>query len=403
MDVVLVSLPGGAGVVRRPDGATVITDDVVDGRGTYARAEDPYHPVKSWVDEDQSVVGGLMPPGAVSAEVVDDLGRRVDATVGGGAYAALIGQPNDGEEPIVCCRDEAGGPVRRPLPADYPSDAVTDTDEPCPACGSVDYEEYVPTEQWRGGRPGPGGATVPTPVVVCRVCGQEEREGAFFAVAGDGDDNEDETLHQERIRRARAETRVQRWYAETMLLRAVPFPIYAAEGWPARIGGSASRDDALTEITVRQDETPDSDSDVGDPDVGAQHRLEVITSIDEFQRANEHRHAREILEVRVANNEPQMPWCGKSHAAITLWLAAHHRRSRGHVLAAHVAEQLITIDGSPQPFLTLTASTGSWVAVRIHRDLIITIAGHDLDPGALTIEPVADPAARLLGARPPDS
>jgi hypothetical protein len=32
----------------------------------------------------------------VSAEVVDDLGRRGDATIGGrGAYAAMIAQPND--------------------------------------------------------------------------------------------------------------------------------------------------------------------------------------------------------------------------------------------------------------------------------------------------------------------
>src|SRR6185295_12419797 len=49
-------------------------------------------------------------------------------------------------EPIVCCRDDAGRPVRRPLPAAYPSVRVTDTDEPCPACGAIDYEEYVPTE-----------------------------------------------------------------------------------------------------------------------------------------------------------------------------------------------------------------------------------------------------------------
>jgi hypothetical protein len=396
MDVVLVSLPGGAGVVRQPDGAIVVTDDVAVGHGTHLRAEDPYHPVKSWVDEVQSVVGGLLPAGAVGAEVVDDLGRHVDATVGGGAYAALIAPPNDGEDPIVCCRDEDGTPVRRPLPAEYPSDPVADTDERCPACGSLDYEEYVPTEQWRGGRPGPGGTTVPNPVVVCRVCGHEEREGTFFGVA-DADESEDETLHQARIARARAEARVQRWYAEMMLLRAVPFPVYAAEGWPARIGGSASRGDALTEITIRHDDSMESD-----PADGAQHRLEVITSNDEFQLANELRHARATLELRVANNQPQMSWSGKSRAAITLSLAAHRRRSRGHVLAARRAERIISIDGTAQPFLTLTASTGSWVAVRTHQDLIITIAGHDLDPSALTIEPVADPAARLLGPRPPD-
>ena len=53
-----------------------------------------------------------------------------------------------------------------------------------------------------------------------------------------------------------------------MLLRGVPFPIDAAEGWPARIGGSASRADALTEITIRHNDTTDLD-----PSAGAQHEL----------------------------------------------------------------------------------------------------------------------------------
>jgi hypothetical protein len=228
------------------------------------------------------------------------------------------------------------------------------------------------------------------------VCGHEEREGTFFGVA-DADEGEDETLHRARIARARAEARVQRWYAESMLLRGVPFPVYAAEGWPARIGGSASRGDELTGITIRHDDSMESD-----PSDGAQHRLEVITSNDEFQPANALRHARATLEQWVANKQPRMSWSDKSRAAITLGLAAHHRRNRGHVLAARRTERRISIDGTAQPFLTLTASTGSWVAVRTHQDLTITIAGHDLEPSALTIEPVADPAARILGPRPPD-
>src|SRR6185437_4777038 len=128
--------------------------------------------------------------GATGAEVIDDRGTRVKAAVGDGAYAALIVQPNDGHEPIVCCRDDAGRPVRRPLPAAYPSVRVTDTDEPCPACGAIDYEEYVPTEDWRGGRVQPDGTTTPNPVVACRVCGQEEPEGTFYAAAAEAPDDE---------------------------------------------------------------------------------------------------------------------------------------------------------------------------------------------------------------------
>lgn len=392
MGVVLVSVPGGAGVVRTDDGATVVTDDVVRGHGTHVRVADPHHPVKSWVDEDRSVVGGLLPPGAVSAEAVDDLGRRVAAEVGDGAYAAIIAQPNDGHEPIICCRDEAGSPVRRPLPADYPSVPVTDTDQPCPACGAIDYEEYVPTEQWRGGRVGPNGVTIPNPVVVCRVCGQEEREGTFFAAVED--DGEDEAARAARTARARAEMRDRRWYTGRMTLRAATFPIYAAEGWPALLGGSGSSGDRLTRITICHPNTPDADLFSGHP-----HRLEVTTSNEEFALANEVRHARQTLEAWVTNRQPPS-WPNASRAAITLWLAARHRRCRGIVLAAELGRQRITFDGAPHPCLILTASTGSWVAVRTHHDLIITIAGHDLDPTALTVEPIADPAAHLLGPRP---
>jgi hypothetical protein len=84
MAVVLVSLPGGAGAVRGADGSTVVTDDVFEGGGSCLRGEDPYHLVKSWVDEDRSVM---------------------------------------------------------PLCADHPRVPVTDTDQPCPACGAIDYEE----------------------------------------------------------------------------------------------------------------------------------------------------------------------------------------------------------------------------------------------------------------------
>lgn len=95
--------------------------------------------------EANMLVAGMLPPGSVSAEVVDDRGERVAAGVAGGAYAAVLEQPNDGHEPVVCCRDGAGSPVRRPLPADYPSTPVEDAAVPCPACGAIDYEERVPT------------------------------------------------------------------------------------------------------------------------------------------------------------------------------------------------------------------------------------------------------------------
>ena len=80
--------------------------------------------------------------------------------------------------------------------------------------------------------------------------------------------------------------------------------------------------------------------------------------------------------------------------------AARDRTVRGKVLAAVRSEQMISIDGTPAPFLTLTAATGHWVAVRTHSDLVITVAASDLDPTRIIVEPISDPAARFLGPKP---
>jgi hypothetical protein len=50
-------------------------------------------------------------------------------------------------------------------------------------------------------------------------------------------------------------------------------PIYAAEGWPARIGGSGSSGDVLTAITIAHGTASSLDDDPG-----SLHRLQVTTS-----------------------------------------------------------------------------------------------------------------------------
>jgi hypothetical protein len=397
VSAVLVELPSGEGVVRRGDGVVVVTQDVHDDRGLPLRADDIYRPTKTWLPDDRSLVGGILPPGSVGAEVVDDRGERVAAGVGGGAYAAVLEQPNDGHEPVVCCRDATGSPVRRPLPADYPSTPVEDADVPCPACGAIDYEERVPTERWRGGRPGPAGTVIPNPIVVCRQCGHEEREGTFFAIGAPSDDDEDEAAREARVARAREHARLGRWHSDTMTLRALTFPVYAAEGWPAVIGASGSHGDRLTSVTIDHHDAPDAD-----PYAGDQPRFEITTSREDTPVSDELRQARWTLHSWLQNNddEARSSWPEASHAAVTLWLAARDRAVRGKVLAAVRSEQLISIDGTPAPFLTLTAATGHWVAVRRHSDLVITIAGSDGYFTAITIEPISDAAARLLGPRP---
>jgi hypothetical protein len=255
---VLIELPGGEGVVRRDDGQIVVTQDVAGEAGRALRDGDRYLPVQEWLDDDHALVGGLLPAGAMSVEVVDDLGARTVASVDAGVYVAIIEHPNHWRDPVVCCRDATGDPVRRPLP-DYQRAPVLDADEPCPACGALDYEECVPTERWRGGRPGPDGTTVPHPIVVCRVCGHEEAEGSILRISSPDDEDEDEQTRARRIARWRAERRVQRWYENTLTLRAVTFPVYAADGWPAQISGSGSSGDELTGLTIAHFDTEDAE------------------------------------------------------------------------------------------------------------------------------------------------
>ncbi|MEO9120621.1 MAG: hypothetical protein ABI355_16195 [Solirubrobacteraceae bacterium] len=329
----------------------------------------------------------------MGAEVVGNRGERVLAMIGAGAYAAVLDQPNDGREPVVCCRDEAGRPVRRPWAADYPSRRVVDAQEACPACGATDWDEYRPFEERRGGRGSKvDGTHVAGPVVSCRVCGHEEPEGGIMRLSSP--DDEDEAAQAERVARWRDEQRVQRWYEGKLTLRAVTFPVYAVEGWAAQIRGSGSQGGELTELTIAHFESENADL------LDSQPRMEVITSTDPHDR-DEIAIARRRLEhwVNEATDHPLSPEL--SDAAITLWFCAADRRRRAAALGATRSETQITIDGSPASFVTLTTPGGRWVAVRRHDDLTVAIAAHDVNPSTVTIEPIPDPAARLLGPEPP--
>jgi hypothetical protein len=182
-----------------------------------------------------------------------------------------------------------------------------------------------------------------------------------------------------------------------MMFGTLTFPVYAAQGWPAVLGASGSHGDRLTNLTINHYDTPGAD-----PFDGDRSRLEITTSREDTPANDELHQARLTLHSWLQNNDdPRSSWPEASHAAITLWLAARDRAARAAVLDAMRSEQLITIDGTPAPFLTLTAATGHWVAIRHHNDLIITIAASDPDATPITLEPIPDPAARLLGPKPP--
>ncbi len=256
---VLIELPGGEGIVRRDDGDTVLAHDVTLESGQPLQPWDRYQPVCIGLSDDRMLFGGLLPPGAVSVEAVEATGIRKAAAVGGGSYAVIF---EDGEhsEPALGYRDATGAFVHRPMPAEYPHHPVTDAEEPCPVCGAIQYDEYFPTEEWRAGRGTKGTDTfVPSPLVVCRMCGHQEQAGGIFRMGQADNADEDEVARAARMARIRAEQAAQRWYSNKITLMAATFAIYAAEDWPARINGSGSHGDDLTCLAIAHAETlPDS-------------------------------------------------------------------------------------------------------------------------------------------------
>lgn len=395
MRVIVVSLPSGAGVVRTEHGL-VVTDDVGVGGGLGLRDDDRFQPGAASVDADHCVVGGRLPPGAVSAEVVDDRGLRVSAVVADGVYAAMLDQPNEGREPIVCCRDANGDLVRRPWASDYPSVRVTDTDEPCPACGETDWDEYQPFEEWRGGSGSKvDGTHVASPIVSCRVCGHEEREGTFMSARSEPAESEGEATREARIARFRAEHRKRRWHSNAEAVRTLQFPVYVAEGWPVEIAGHGFQDGHTTEITVRH-----HDADDADPWAGARPRLAVTTKREQY-RNQPLEEARWALRNWISNVSPGNRWPDASRAAITLWLRARERERRTVVLDAARSEQLIEIDGAAATALTLKAPSDCWTAAISLGDLTIVIAARELEPSELRLRSASDPK-ELLGPEPTD-
>ncbi len=393
MATVLIELPGGEGIVRRDDGEIVLTHDVTLDWGQPLQPHDKYQPIRIGSAMTRMLFGGLLPPGAVSVEAVEATGVPKAAAVGGGTYAVIF-EDRKHSEPALGYHDAAGAFVHRPMPAEYPHQPVTDAEEPCPVCGAVQYEEYFPTEDWRGGRGRKGSDSfVPSPLIVCRLCGHQERAGGLMRFGQPDNADEDPAAREARMARIRAEQAVQRWYANKMTLMGVTFPIYAAEGWPARINGQGSQGDDLTHLTIAHAETLPDSMFVERP------RIEVTTSIDPYRPA-ELAVARGAFASGIEADANHRPTDGLSDAALTLWFRAARRERVSGSHEAPVSETEITIDGAREPFLTVGALNARWVAVRRHHDVTITIAAREIDPASLIIEPIADPLARLLGPEP---
>jgi hypothetical protein len=362
------------GVVRVADGDVWLTWSVEQVGGPRL---DDYRPDHVGLEDERTLLGGRLPAGAVAATVLDDNGDRVPAQVGDGAWAVVLEQPTAGERSPVCFRDRDGAPVAPALPAGWPRTPVTDTEECCPACGALAWDVVVPADASRGSR-GAHGGSEPTPVIVCRVCGHEVVMGSIMRTSTP--DDEDPAEVRERIRHAEEMRRL----SHQMLLSAVTFPVYAAEGIPGRVGGSGSRGDDVTSVRVTH----------GGDGRTARPTLEVETRVTERRPPSSERTlAADALARRL--EDERRGWSGGSDAAFVLSLRATARARRELARRATATERIIGVDATPTPFTYVQAGS-RWAAVASAGAVTITVTGVDLDPEGVQLRTVEDPVTSLI-------
>jgi hypothetical protein len=139
----------------------------------------------------RSAEGGLLPPGAVGAEVVDRSGRRRRADCATGAWIIVLDEPTIGDARPVRFLDAEGNTARRPIPDGWGREAGRDCHEPCPACGNRIWErirapdgsagmrwagEHDPPDEPPQTVPDVGGDWEATPWFRCTTCGHAESE-----------------------------------------------------------------------------------------------------------------------------------------------------------------------------------------------------------------------------------
>jgi hypothetical protein len=345
---------------------------------------DDFRPELIGLADDRTLIGGLLPPGAISAEVVDDTGERHVAAAANGAYVTVLDQQATGEPWPVCCRDEEGRPVAPRLPASWERTAVLDAEEPCPACGAVGWDEVRPNDESRGSRGAPGGGMEPTPLVVCRSCGYEESAGSWITFERRPDADSEGAA---RARRAFEQAQQERHRA---LLAEVEFPIYAAEGFSASIaghGGPSSRMGGIhrvTQISVAQPAKAH----------GPEPRLIIETAVNDEFEDSEQALARRELEGWLHEEMPP-PAVERSEAGRAIAWHSVDRERRKLVARAKVSKRSLLLDGQPEPFVFVEAGE-RWVAVHRLPALTITMSANKIDPDALSLRPIDRPVKKLL-------
>lgn len=348
---------GDSLVVRAADGTLLLTDRAGTG-GIGLRTDEAV------VDRrpGATAVAGLLVAGAERVEVVDDRGDVHAATVGHGAWLAVL--PDVGfSEHLVRYLDGAGAIVARPFP---PGERRRlDADESCPVCDAAAWEEVADADA-RVAVCGRCAFVVAGPRVVGRI------ELAFEVGDNGGDADPEPDLDDEWERELAEE------------LAGLTMPVYALAGEPAEINGWGGSEDEVRSVTVEHDRGPGRRFAYVDT-----ARLRVSEPPD-------------LLAALAGLLAPDEPPPDGPPAAVMVVLRARERAARRRAAKARHESRELVIDGQPAAFAFVTAED-AWVAVRDHHGVRVTITASGLDPDAVAIGRLVDPTDASRGTTPEPS
>ncbi len=338
----LVTLPhahGVAAIVARGSGAA-LTPDVATGERTELRG---YRPALQGLEDELTLTGGLLPPGAVSAVAFDHVGREHPATCGEGAWLALLDQPISGESPLVRFHGAAGRLVSVPPPAGVGLAAVDDAINPCPVCQALEWQKVTPAPPDRYGTDG-GGRPAATR---CGRCGHEELLGVLYAAAGPPSWPAAEDIADTGAEIAQREAEVRHAARQARLTdaRDAPFRFYGLMTGSPEVAGLSYSDGVLASITLGYETDDGSVSVQTDTD----RWLDSPSSL-----------ARRALE----DLQPVEHWPDLSETAVLLWINARSRERIAESHRASVNEVSATIDGEPIIF-TQASLGGAFAAAAL--------------------------------------